>query len=54
MQMMIGHATLTFDGLPQSSQESLLLLLAARALREPALAGGLLELLLAAEGAGGM
>jgi hypothetical protein len=51
---MIGRATLTLDGLPQSSQESLLLLLAARALREPALAGGLLELLLVAEGAGGM
>ena len=50
---MIGHATLTLDGLPQSSHESLLLLLAARVLREQADAGGLLELLLDAEGAGG-
>ncbi len=49
--MVIGHATLTLDGLPQSSHESLLL--AARVLREPADAGGLLELLLDAEGAGG-
>ncbi len=45
--------TLTVDGLPQSSHESLVLLPVTRALRELAPAGGRLELLLDAEGAGG-
>ena len=55
VQGIVNLITLTVDGLlPQSSQESLLLVPPIRVLREEAaLAGGRLELLLDNEGAGG-
>lgn len=53
---MSGGSTLTLEGLaPQSSQESLLLLLATLAERPAVLANGArLELLFDADGAGGV
>lgn len=61
MQKPGGHqgtrgGTLTLEGLaPQSSQESLLLLLPTRAVRDAVLAtGGRLEALFDADGAGGV